>query len=282
MNLLFSIDNHYFRQLLTTLLSIVLNTSKRRIDVYVIFDEDFKYEKQLGIALNFAHLHFHPIKIHKADFINAPTTNRYPTTIYYRLLAYKYLPQNLDRILYLDADILCINDLSRLYNLDLTNYMYASAIHTNLTGITDVINKIRLQNFQAAGYFNSGVMLMNLDEIRRNANQQQIYSYIRQHILLLPDQDVLNALYGTQIKEIPDQLYNFDTRNLRVYETISFLKWDLDWVMKNTVILHFCGRDKPWLAKTERGKFTALYKNYFQITNRLIDQYKAGHLPTYL
>lgn len=279
MNLLFSIDNHYFKQLLTTLLSIKLNTVRQRIDVYVIFDEDFKYEESLGTAIHFNHMHFHPIKIHKDDFKDAPTTNRYPRTIYYRLLAYKYLPRNLDRILYLDADILCINDLSRLYNLDLKGYMAASAIHTNLIGVTDVINKIRLQNFEEAGYFNSGVMLMNLDEMRRDVTPQEIYDYIQKHILLLPDQDVLNALYGTKIKEIPDQLYNFDTRNLRIYETISFLKWDLDWVMKHTVILHFCGRDKPWLAKTERGKFTALYKNYFQIVNQLIKQYKAGKLP---
>lgn len=272
MNLLFSIDNNFYKQLLTTLLSIHLNTDYKNIEVYVIFDENFKYERQLKVAINYLGMNFHPVKINSASFDNAPTTDRYPTTVYYRLLAYRYLPKNLDRILYLDADILCINDLSRLYNIDLKNYLYASAIHTNLTGVTTVINKIRLQNFDSAGYFNSGVLLMNLDQIRKNIKPDEIYAYMQKHILLLPDQDVLNALYGQYIKPIPDQLYNFDTRNLRIYETISFLEWNLDWVMKNTVILHFCGRDKPWLENTERGKFTALYKNYFQITGRLIKQ----------
>lgn len=40
--------------------------------------------------------------------------------------------------------------------------------------------------------------------------------------------------------------------------------------MRNTVILHYCGRDKPWLPTKNSGRFTALYKNYFQMTNKLI------------
>lgn len=277
MNLLFSIDNHYFKQLLTTLLSIHVNTDADQIiDVYVIFDDQFSYEKELAKAIAFLKMNFHPIRIKKEAFSDAPTTDRYPTTVYYRLIAYKYLPEDLNRILYLDADILCINDLKRLYNIDLKGYMYASAIHTNLTGVTEVINKIRLQNFDSAGYFNSGVLLMNLHEIRKRTKPSEIYDFMQKHILLLPDQDVLNGLYGKYTKPVPDQLYNFDTRNLRIYETISFLEWNLDWVMKNTVLLHYCGRDKPWLASTERGKFTALYKNYFQITNRLLNRHLSN------
>lgn len=52
-------------------------------------------------------------------FEDAPTTNRYPETIYYRLLAHEYLPKELDKILYVDADILCLNDVVPLYKLNL-------------------------------------------------------------------------------------------------------------------------------------------------------------------
>lgn len=110
---------------------------------------------------------------------------------------------------------------------------------------------------------------MNLDEIRQRVEPTDIFNYIRDHILLLPDQDVLNALYGKYIRSVPDELYNFDARNLRIYETISMGKCTLDWVMKNTVILHFCGRQKPWLVTTNHGKFTALYKNYYQMMSTI-------------
>ena len=212
---------------------------------------------------------YHPVMVKQSLFENAPVTDRYPTTIYYRLLAHQMLPQALHKILYLDADILCINDLSPLYNTALGNNLFASAIHASLTNTTDVINKIRLQNFGADGYYNSGVLLMNLDLMRQEVDANQIFDYIRRHILLLPDQDVLNALYSERIKTIPDQLYNFDTRNGKIYETISLGEWDLDWVIKNTVILHYCGREKPWLPTKNSGRLTALYKQYFHMTAKL-------------
>lgn len=270
MNLLFSIDDRFYRQLLTTLLSIRLNNDPQEIHVYVIYNGHFHHERELASGIDRLGMFFHPVQIPQDDFKDAPVSDRYPATIYYRLLAHEYLPHDLDRILYLDADILCVNNLKKLYDLDLTNYMYASAIHTNLTNVTDTINKIRLQNFDAAGYYNSGVLLMNLPKIRERVHPEDIFDYLRTHLVLLPDQDVLNALYGDQILSVPDQLYNFDCRNSTIYQTISLGEWTMDWVMKHTVLLHFCGREKPWLINVNHGRFTALYKNYFQMANHLL------------
>lgn len=269
MNLLFSINDRFYQQLMTVLYSIYLNSHYPDVNVYVIVNTDFHYAKELQQACQRLGMDFHLVKVPEDDFADAPVTDRYPKTIYNRLLAHLYLPKSVHRILYLDADLLCINDLTPLYNVDLSGYMYASAIHTNLTNATDVINKIRLQNFDADGYYNSGVLLMNLAEIRQRVHPQDISHYIRQHVLLLPDQDVLNALYGRYIRSVPDELYNFDARNLRIYETISMGKCTLDWVMNHTVLLHYCGRQKPWLTSTNHGKFTALYKNYFRMTQKL-------------
>lgn len=272
MNLLFSIDDRFYTQLLTVLTSIKLNSHPDRVNVFVIESPDFKHGTELQSGINALGMTYHPLVIDPNDFKGAPVTDRYPTTIYYRLLAQNYLPADLDRILYLDADLLCINDLNGLYNTDLTGYLYASAIHTNLMNVTDTINKIRLQNFDSDGYYNSGVLLMNLPLIRKQVHAQDIYQYIQDHVLLLPDQDVLNALYGHQIKSVPDQLYNFDSRNSSIYETISLGEWNMDWVIKNTVILHYCGREKPWLTTVNHGRFTALYKNYRQLMWKLTQQ----------
>ncbi|WP_267201414.1 glycosyltransferase family 8 protein [Limosilactobacillus kribbianus] len=271
MNLLFSIDDHYTTQLETVLLSIRLNTRPTKINVYVIQKQPLKQAAELKRVCAHLGMTYHPVMVEDGLFATAPVTDRYPTTIYYRLLAHQLLPENLHKILYLDADVLCINDLTSLYDLDLSGYLYASAIHTGLTNTTEVINKIRLQNFDADGYYNSGVLLMNLDEIRRRVRAEDIFSYIRQHVLLLPDQDVLNALYGKYIKSVPDELYNFDTRNGRIYETISFGEWTLDWAVKHTVILHYCGREKPWLTTKNSGRYTALYKHYWRLAERVAD-----------
>ncbi len=272
MNLLFSIDDRFWRQMLTVLNSIRLNSQSCQIDVYVIQSQKLAHTKEIKQICELWGMHYHPIVIKDEEFDQAPVTDRYPKTIYYRLLAHQYLPKQLHRILYLDADVLCINDVGSLYDTDLDGYLYASAIHTGLTGTTEVINKIRLQNFDADGYYNSGVLLINLDLIRQQVHAEDIYEYIREHVLLLPDQDVLNALYGKDIKTVPDQLYNFDARKGQTYETISFGEWTLDWVIKHTVILHYCGRHKPWLVDKNTGRYTALYKNYFQMTQRVLKQ----------
>lgn len=270
MNLLFSIDDRFVRQLETVLLSIHLNTQAQEFNVYVLQKDRLEKKDELVAVCKEFGMTYHPVFVEESLFENAPVTDRYPTTIYYRLLAHQMLPEDLHKILYLDADLLCINDLSTLYNTPIENYLYASAIHASLTNTTDVINKIRLQNFDADGYYNSGVLLMNLDEIRKKVAAEEIFNYIREHRLLLPDQDVLNALYGEQILRVPDQLYNFDTRNSRIYETISLGKWTLDWVIKNTVILHYCGRDKPWLTTKNSGRLTALYKQYFHMMEKKV------------
>lgn len=272
MNLLFAIDDNFVEQLETVLLSIHLNTRQQAFDIYVLQKHRLAKEEELTNFCKHFGMTYHPVIVKEALFANAPVTDRYPTTIYYRLLAHQMLPKSLHKILYLDADLLCINDLSALYETYLGDNLYASAIHTSLTNTTDVINKIRLQNFDADGYYNSGVLLMNLDLIREEVDANQIFDYIRRHVLLLPDQDVLNALYSDRIQTIPDQLFNFDTRNSKIYETISFGKWTLDWVIKNTVILHYCGREKPWLVSKNSGRLTALYKQYFHMTDRIVKE----------
>lgn len=268
MNLLFSINDKFVDQLATVLFSIRLNTTPCDIDIYVIQEEKLRRTDELKAFCEKLNITYHPILVDQDLFKNAPTTDRYPTIIYYRLLAQEMLPADLHKVLYLDADVLAINDIQSLYNMNIDNYIYASAIHSSITNTTEIINKVRLQNFKSNGYYNSGVMLMNLDLARKKVKAQDIFDYIRSHTLLLPDQDVLNALYSQDIKEIPDELYNFDIRKDRIYEAISSGEWDLDWVIQNTVILHFCGRDKPWYADNNKGRLTGLYKNYFHLTQK--------------
>ncbi|MEX2783937.1 glycosyltransferase family 8 protein [Streptococcus sp. H49] len=270
LNLLYSIDDSYVDQFKVTLFSVWQNATVKNMAVYVLQkkllhrnNEITDFCRQLGLA-------YFPVVIGEEAFEDAPTTNRYPETIYYRLLAHEYLPEHLDRILYMDADILCLNDVVPLYRLDLSDKLFAAASHTSDTNIPELVNKLRLRNFESEGYFNSGVLLMNLELGRQEVRRQDILSYIEKNSLLLflPDQDILNALYGHKTLLIPDQIYNYDARYNILYFTRSSGKWDLDWVIEHTVFLHFCGRDKPW-KKDYRGRYSALYKHYQHLTARI-------------
>lgn len=262
MNLLFAIDNRVSEQLITALYSIKINTTANNFSVYVIQDKKLVDTPRIMQVCKKLGMIYHPIIINDHQFDNAPVPDRYPKTIYYRLLAYKYLPKNLKRVLYLDVDVLVINDLRNFYNLDFEDYWYAAASHVALD-VTDSLNKIRLGNYDAETYYNSGVMLMNLPAIREHVKAEDIVGYIRikNLALFLPDQDILNGLYGQHIKQVPDELYNYDARMNPLYYAKSNGEWDLDWVIDHTAILHFCGRDKPWRPEYKE-RFSGLYKHY--------------------
>lgn len=267
-NLLFSIDNNFFEQLKTTLYSLRANTPNTFFRVFVLQEKQFSWKNEFKSFCSALNMTYEPLILGTSRFKYAPINKRYPKTIYYRLLAQEYLPKDIKKVLYLDADILCINNISAFYSLDLKNHLYAAASHSQLTNFTTVVNKVRLQNYETEQYYNSGVLLINVTQARRHIKYKDIYAFIQKKsaTLLLPDQDILNSLYGNHILPLPDQIYNLDARKNLIYEMISNGTWNLDWIIKNTVFLHFCGKEKPW-EENSKGKFVVLYKHYAHLAN---------------
>lgn len=81
---------------------------------------------------------------------------------------------------------------------------------------------------------------LDLDEIRRFANGKK-------HSLFLPDQDILTALYGSHVKLLDSLRYNLSDRMLSFHNANpSHEKIGLEWIQNNSVIIHYCGKNKPW------------------------------------
>lgn len=110
-------------------------------------------------------------------------------------------------------------------------------------------------------------MLINLDKARELIFMKDIKATIEKYgnQLLLPDQDILNHLYGAYVKEVPEEIWNYDARKYKSYLAKSLGEYDTHWIMRETSILHFCGKPKPWQEKSDT-RFTALYLDYM---NRL-------------
>lgn len=207
------------------------------------------------------------LTVDRSVFDAAPVTRQYPQEMYYRLLAGCFLPKELDRVLYIDPDILVLNSLRPLWETPLEGRLFAAASHTGKTGLMNNINQVRLGT--DCKYFNSGVLLIDLNAARAQVRPQDIFRYAEEKgkALLLPDQDILNALYGDRTLELDDTLWNYDARNYNTYLLRSGGVCDMDWVMRNTGILHFCGKSKPWRPGYVR-RFGILYKHYIQLTRR--------------
>lgn len=257
-NILVTLDKNYVPYLNVMLFSFVNKNTDSRFCVYVLHsslnDSDVEITKELLGKGN-------KLKLINADSIGldgAPTTSRYPKEIYYRIFAAKYLPNFLDKVLYLDPDIVVNGSLKELYSMDMKNYLFAAASHTG--PIVRAINSIRLDMEENAPYINSGVMLMNLKLLREEQNYDDVFKFIekRKNYLVLPDQDVISSLYGSRIYALDTFVYNM-TENLFLLHAPFERSLTIDWISKNSVIIHYCGRNKPW-KENYKGYLDVFYK----------------------
>lgn len=267
--LLTTLDQNYLPQLQVLLCSLHASNPENSFSLWLLHS-DIPEEKFSGIRCQCDKYGygFFPLQVDAELFQDAPVTRKYPSKeMYYRLLAPYLLPAELKRILYLDPDILVINSLRPLWETDMEGRLFAAAAHTGKTELANSVNKLRLGTEQ--DYYNSGVLLMDLEAGRREIFPSEIFTFVKVHgrELLLPDQDILNVLYGNRILPLEDVLWNYDARNYSSYMLRSGCTWDINWVMEHTAILHFCGRDKPWNPKYNR-RFGILYRHYMQLAKR--------------
>ncbi|WP_338470714.1 glycosyltransferase family 8 protein [Niallia sp. XMNu-256] len=262
MNILVTLDSHYLKPLRVMLKSLFFNHQGEHFDIYLLHSRI--KDEEITELQNFIHEEGHElfvIKISNDYFKDAPIIKHYSREMYYRLLAFQFLPSHLEKILYLDPDILIINEIRSLYDMDISEYMYAAAYHDRVS--VKEINRLRLWPYEIDAYFNSGVLLMNLTSHRKEIEVGEIFDFVAKNKkrLILPDQDILNALYSKKIKQVDEVLYNYDPRFFHFYKLASDGLYDMDYIIHHTSIIHFCGKRKPW-HKQYTGKFQSLYKHY--------------------
>ena len=170
-----------------------------------------------------------------------------------------------------NPDTLVINSLLPLWELELDGHLFAAAAHTGKTEIANNVNRFRLGT--EGDYYNSGVLLMDLERCRNEIHTEELFDYVSNHgdELILPDQDILNALYGGRVLAVDDFIWNYDARNFSNYLVRSMGEADLDWVMAHTAVLHFCGREKPW-KKNYRRRFRVLYRHYMNLADKYLPE----------
>ena len=263
MNLLFCIDRRSLGQLAVCLRSIVKNGGGGYYRVFLLHSDLDDHVRE-SLSRDFPCMKFHLLTVPQSMFHDFPVTARYPKQIYYRLAAPLLLPHDLDRVLYLDADTLVLNPLRGLYHMDFENNLFIACTHTSQ--LLTALNRLRLRSDKAVHYINSGVLLMNLPVLRLVLDLGQMGRFVRERKLplFLPDQDILTALYGDRVKLACTMRYNLSDRVLRQYNAQKGRKKrDLDWVRSHTVIVHYCGKNKPW-RDHYRGTLGVFYDELFQ------------------
>lgn len=201
-----------------------------------------------------------PVKVNDLLLAEAPTSSRYPKEIYYRIFAARYLPETVDRILYLDPDLVLNGSILPLYRFPLEEHYYAAASHIDSLGLLHKFNELRLDMDDSSPYINSGVLLMNLSLLRKEQNYADVFHFIekRKNLLMLPDQDIISGLYGSKIYTLDPLLYNMTERLYLIYGLFE-KNLNLNWVRTHSIVIHYCGKNKPW-KENYIGNLDVFYK----------------------
>lgn len=256
-NLLVTIDRNYIGPLSVMLKSYIETNSGVKTDLYIahssLEEKDFACIYRI---VESSDVHVHDIKITEHWFSEIPVLERLPEESFYRLLAFHYLPTELDKCLYIDPDTIIRKSLQPLYNLELGDNYIAAASH--MRGYRDRFNKRRLSLKRQKRYINSGIMLMNLSKIRKDFSLEEILECLEENMqkLLLGDQDMVNILFGRKTLYLEEQIYNLDERTYRYFKEHE--GWTKETVASETAIIHYNGKCKPWLNGYE-GELNVFY-----------------------
>ena len=247
---LVTLDALYLRPLCVMLRSLAARTPERDFRVFVLHSSLTPADLDaVRRAIEGCRMTLEEIRVSGGGFDGAPTTDRYPREMYYRIFAAQVLPPELDRVLYLDPDVLAINPVEKLYATPMGDALFAACSHVHAS--LRKLNELRLGMKKDAPYINSGVMLLNLSRLRREQHPETVQEWLAEHkSLFLPDQDVISTLYGDRILLLDALQYNLGEKfylscRLRP-RSVGEGRPDLAWVRQNTVLIHYCGRNKPW------------------------------------
>lgn len=183
---------------------------------------------------------------------------------YYRIFLETILPQDLQKVIYLDCDLIVNGAIQNFWDTDIRNYA-VGCIEDMWSGKSE--NYTRLHYDASFSYFNAGVLLVNLACWRQMKFQELAVKYISQHIneLIFNDQDVLNALLHDCKLFLPFR-YNVQDGFLRRKRRIRPEVWDvLDKELLHPVIIHYTGGKKPWQYKSQHP-YKKLYFHYLDLT----------------
>lgn len=236
MDICFAINKDYVQHLSVVMTSIILNNKDEFLNFHVLSADLGKKEQEIlqrTIRGSSAGINFYSINPEKfSNFkLNIPHISR---ETYFRYALTELLP-NIDKVLYLDADVIVKGSIKDLWSLDITDYYMAGVFDTYISDI-GYKGKIGFTNDDL--YVNAGVLLFNLDKIRKDGKTEELY---RNTVELASDieyqdQDILNITFKGKVLKL-DQKYNYTFRDV-----VSNPRK----LLREAVIVHLTGDRKPW------------------------------------
>jgi lipopolysaccharide biosynthesis glycosyltransferase len=271
-DIVFCLDNNYVNPSIVAIKSILLTNKDVDITFHIISDESLtelskeilqkktQESKSKIIIYTFA----------SSIFNSYPVLKHISISMYFRFMIPLLLPKSIEKVLYLDSDLIVLDSLKDLWETNIKSYSAATPLSI---GSKDKEYLRRLEIDETFGYFCSGVLLLNLKYWRENNIFESLIHCIKsqQDKLIFYDQDALNlVLHKTKIN-VPlywDITYSFlmDKEFWGKNSEFSRYDGDVNVAIENPKIIHFNGAIKPWFFEC-----THPYRECWQYLNNTLN-----------
>ena len=265
-NLVFICDENYVVPTIVAITSIYKNkNAETRYSINILAVEITESSKNIFYTLNRDKFYINIIEVDNVEQHQSYVLENLhvsPAAIY-KFNIPNYFP-DLEKILYLDGDILVQKDLSILYNIDISD-VYAGVIKDMkpMQYNPPQVTKLKVNH---TAYFNSGVMLLNLKKMRKDNIVEKLFQYRKNGINFFMDQDALNVVFKEQVLYL-SLMYNMMTSVISFFtfeEIAQYYSLAIENeanIYSQATILHLCTKYKPW--SYNNVPFSDLWKYYY-------------------
>ena len=262
LNLLISIDDNYIIHAKDLIYSIMINNNVY-LKIFLIYGDNLS-NKSIEELSNYLESNkygeLRPIYFKNQDAL--PIYIDYISiTTYFRLFAPFMLKDDIDRILYLDCDIICNGSIVDFYNTDFEGNTIIGCKNILSEKYIEWEPKINIRIGLPADYqyINAGVLLINIPNFVNSVTAEGIIEFIKENAEFLgyQDQDVINKLFCDKIK-LADKIYNFQINPI-----------DDDSEYSNARLVHYSEKLKPWDVNYDKPSKAIFYYELLKNKNEL-------------
>lgn len=278
-NIVLATDKNYAQHAAVTITSILCNTTQQsNIQFYIIddnIDDDNKTKLQDTVKQFNSNIIF--VKIPENSLNQVFVSGGITRAAYFRLAIPNILPKTVNKVIYLDCDLIVLDDIVNLWNLDMCQKPVAATEDFGILSSTSKCREkeINLNWKKEYSYFNSGVLLIDFMLWRKNNYASQLIELVQTHKFRHHDQDALNYLFMNNWTSLPlcwnviPPVFNM---NLSIIKN-KIMRQNALKALNNISIIHYAGGYKPWEYKIYKG-FNEGYYEYLGKT-----EYKNAKMP---
>lgn len=236
-HVVFATDSGYWNHTIVAAFSLLSNLDSCNYYVYIICDDvPSRISRHLRwMSQRFPRSTIQTLVLNHQQIVSTYLVRDHLTSAtYYRFFVDRLLPNNVDLVLYLDSDTIVNRSLDSLFNYDLQDCVVAAV--PEIDSQSDIV-RLNLPNHP--GYFNAGVLLINLQAWRVLQITDQLLEICsnRPDQLTWPSQDPLNLILKDLWTPLPS-IYNYN----HGYSALVPARR----AKPRPAIIHFSGTPKPW------------------------------------